>query len=78
METYSGIVKGLRGLRERDFELAPETTRRLELGWEAGESADGMMERIGKHGKVMRGDGAWRAAAGAPKKNLKGKECVVQ
>eukprot|EP00961_Rhodomonas_salina_P032334 436231-Rhodomonas_salina.1 len=70
MEAYSGIVKGLRGLRARSFELAPETTRSCQLGWEAGESADEMMDRIAKHGRVLQGD-AEGSACVAEGKGLK-------
>eukprot|EP00961_Rhodomonas_salina_P216047 2918582-Rhodomonas_salina.1 len=50
LETSSRIVKELKGLRERSFDLAPQATRKLEFECEAAKSNDDMMQRIDEHG----------------------------
>ena len=74
MQVYSHIVGGMRGLRDKEYELDPCTSARIEFVYATD---GGMSERLAQHGLVVarelrpsactaQGPGLTRALTGAP------------
>ena len=74
MQAYGHIVGGMRGLRDKEYELHPCTSARIEF---VDATDGGMSERLARHGRVVarevrpsactaQGPGLTRALTGAP------------